>query len=88
MNNDLVAVEKLFEAHKGEIVALLLLDPLVGNSGFITLKPEFIDGLRRITKDNGCTSYFRLQPARPMYQAGTLSGNPGRKHGMPCVVVT
>ncbi|XP_010466971.1 PREDICTED: glutamate-1-semialdehyde 2,1-aminomutase, chloroplastic-like isoform X2 [Camelina sativa] len=46
--NDLEAVEKLFAAHKGEISAVIL-EPVVGNSGFISPTPEFIS---QLTKDN------------------------------------
>ncbi|KAJ9163928.1 hypothetical protein P3X46_023550 [Hevea brasiliensis] len=121
--NDLAAVEKLFEANKGEIAAIIL-EPVVGNSGFIAPKPEFLDAICRITKENnallifdevmtgfrlsygGAQEYFGITPdlttlgkiiggglpvgayggrreimemvapAGPMYQAGTLSGNP------------
>ncbi|KAM7471546.1 hypothetical protein LguiA_009729 [Lonicera macranthoides] len=121
--NDIATVENLFEKNKGEIAAVIL-EPVVGNSGFITPKPEFLNALRRITKENGALlifdevmTGFRLSyggaqeyfgvtpdlttlgkiiggglpvgayggrrdimemvaPAGPMYQAGTLSGNP------------
>ncbi|CAL1381279.1 unnamed protein product [Linum trigynum] len=121
--NDIAAVEKLFEANKGEIAALIL-EPVVGNSGFIPPKPDFLNAIRKITRENGALlmfdevmTGFRLSyggaqeyfgitpdittlgkiiggglpvgayggrreimemvaPAGPMYQAGTLSGNP------------
>ncbi|KAL0409165.1 UNVERIFIED_CONTAM: Glutamate-1-semialdehyde 2,1-aminomutase 2, chloroplastic [Sesamum radiatum] len=121
--NDISTVESLFEANKGEISAVIL-EPVVGNAGFIPPQPEFLNALRRITKDNGALlifdevmTGFRLSyggaqeyfgitpdlttlgkiiggglpvgayggrreimemvaPAGPMYQAGTLSGNP------------
>ncbi|CAN1198804.1 Glutamate-1-semialdehyde 2,1-aminomutase 2, chloroplastic [Linum perenne] len=121
--NDVDAVESLFAANKGQIAALIL-EPVVGNSGFIPPKPDFLEAIRRITKDNGALlmfdevmTGFRLSyggaqeyfgitpdittlgkiiggglpvgayggrreimemvaPAGPMYQAGTLSGNP------------
>ncbi|KAK2970466.1 hypothetical protein RJ640_006057 [Escallonia rubra] len=121
--NDIADVELLFETNKGEIAAVIL-EPVVGNSGFITPKPDFLNALRRITKENGALlifdevmTGFRLSyggaqeyfgitpdlttlgkiiggglpvgayggrreimemvaPAGPMYQAGTLSGNP------------
>ncbi|RDX84292.1 Glutamate-1-semialdehyde 2,1-aminomutase, chloroplastic, partial [Mucuna pruriens] len=121
--NDSLAVEKLFENHKGEIAALIL-EPVVGNSGFIVPKLEFLDAIRKITRENnallifdevmtgfrlsygGAQEYFGIDPdlttlgkiiggglpvgayggrrdimemvapAGPMYQAGTLSGNP------------
>lgn len=121
--NDLEAVKSLFEANKGEIAALIL-EPVVGNSGFIPPNPGFLEALREITKENGtllifdevmtgfrlayggAQEYFKITPdlttlgkiiggglpvgayggkrdimemvapAGPMYQAGTLSGNP------------
>ncbi|CAN0923852.1 Glutamate-1-semialdehyde 2,1-aminomutase, chloroplastic [Linum grandiflorum] len=121
--NDIKAVESLFKANKGEIAALIL-EPVVGNSGFIVPKPDFLDSIRRITEEEGALlmfdevmtgfrlsyggaqEYFGIRPdittlgkiiggglpvgayggrreimemvapAGPMYQAGTLSGNP------------
>ncbi|XP_015073176.1 glutamate-1-semialdehyde 2,1-aminomutase, chloroplastic [Solanum pennellii] len=121
--NDISAVESLFEEHKGEIAAVIL-EPVVGNAGFIPPKLEFLAAIRKITKDNdallifdevmtgfrlaygGAQEYFGITPdlttlgkiiggglpvgayggrrdimemvapAGPMYQAGTLSGNP------------
>lgn len=121
--NDFSAVEKLFESNKGEIAAVIL-EPVVGNAGFITPNGDFLNFLRRITKENntllifdevmtgfrlsygGAQEYFGITPdlttlgkiiggglpvgayggrrdimemvapAGPMYQAGTLSGNP------------
>ncbi|KAF8408456.1 hypothetical protein HHK36_007609 [Tetracentron sinense] len=121
--NCLSTVENLFETHKGEIAGVIL-EPVVGNSGFIAPKPDFLNALRQITKENdallifdevmtgfrlaygGAQEYFGITPdlttlgkiiggglpvgayggrreimemvapAGPMYQAGTLSGNP------------
>ena len=121
--NDLEAVKALFEANKQEIAAIIL-EPVVGNSGFIPPNPGFLEALREITKENGtllifdevmtgfrlayggAQEYFKITPdlttlgkiiggglpvgayggrrdimemvapAGPMYQAGTLSGNP------------
>lgn len=121
--NDISAVEKLFESNKGNIAAIIL-EPVVGNSGFIAPKLGFLDAIRKITKEDGALlifdevmTGFRLSyggaqeyfgitpdlttlgkiiggglpvgayggrrdimemvaPAGPMYQAGTLSGNP------------
>ncbi|GAA0169511.1 mutase [Lithospermum erythrorhizon] len=121
--NDIATVHSLFEANKGEIAAVIL-EPVVGNSGFIAPQPDFLNGLRKITKENdallvfdevmtgfriaygGAQEYFGITPdlttlgkiiggglpvgayggrrdimemvapAGPMYQAGTLSGNP------------
>lgn len=121
--NDLETVNKLFEANKGEIAAVFL-EPVVGNAGFIVPSMEFLQGLRKITKEHGALLVFdevmtgfrlayggaqeyfgitpdlttmgkiiggglpvgayggrrdimeMVAPAGPMYQAGTLSGNP------------
>ncbi|XP_057972567.1 glutamate-1-semialdehyde 2,1-aminomutase, chloroplastic-like [Malania oleifera] len=121
--NDISTVENLFSTHKGEIAGVIL-EPVVGNSGFIPPKPEFLNALHSITRENGALlifdevmTGFRLSyggaqeyfgmtpdlttlgkiiggglpvgayggrreimemvaPAGPMYQAGTLSGNP------------
>ncbi|KAL9239378.1 hypothetical protein vseg_013709 [Gypsophila vaccaria] len=121
--NDLETVKSIFEANKGEIAAIIL-EPVVGNSGFIPPNPGFLEALREITKENGsllifdevmtgfrlayggAQEYFKVTPdlttlgkiiggglpvgayggrrdimemvapAGPMYQAGTLSGNP------------
>ncbi|GLT69256.1 hypothetical protein SLA2020_414190 [Shorea laevis] len=121
--NDISAVENLFETNKGEIAAIII-EPVVGNSGFIAPKPGFLNAMRKISKENGALlifdevmTGFRLSyggaqeyfgitpdlstlgkiiggglpvgayggrreimemvaPAGPVYQAGTLSGNP------------
>ncbi|KAJ7966912.1 Glutamate-1-semialdehyde 2,1-aminomutase, chloroplastic [Quillaja saponaria] len=121
--NDISAVEKLFETHKGEVAAVIL-EPVVGNSGFIPPNSDFLNAIRKVTKENnallifdevmtgfrlsygGAQEYFGIipdlttlgkiiggglpvgayggrrdimemvAPAGPMYQAGTLSGNP------------
>ncbi|OAY71616.1 Glutamate-1-semialdehyde 2,1-aminomutase, chloroplastic [Ananas comosus] len=121
--NDLETIKNLFNTHKGDIAAVIL-EPVVGNAGFITPKPEFLNSLRKITKENGALLIFdevmtgfrlayggaqeyfgiipdlttmgkiiggglpvgayggrrdimeKVAPAGPMYQAGTLSGNP------------
>ena len=121
--NDLDAVKALFAAHKGEIAGVIL-EPVVGNSGFIVPDKAFLQGLRDITRQEGALlcfdevmTGFRISyggaqqhwgitpdlttrgkviggglpvgayggrkdimsvvaPAGPMYQAGTLSGNP------------
>jgi glutamate-1-semialdehyde 2,1-aminomutase len=121
--NNLDAVKQIFKENKGEIAAVIL-EPVVGNSGFIKPDLEFLKGLRQITKDNGALLVFdevmtgfrvayggaqeyfgvtpdvttmgkviggglpvgayggrkdimqMVAPAGPMYQAGTLSGNP------------
>mmetsp|Transcript_31624 Transcript_31624/g.38691 ORF Transcript_31624/g.38691 Transcript_31624/m.38691 type:complete len:472 (+) Transcript_31624:136-1551(+) len=121
--NNLESVKEIMEANKDEIAAIIL-EPVVGNSGFIKPDKEFLQGLRQLADDNGAVlvfdevmtgfrvayggaqSYFGVTPdvttmgkviggglpvgayggkkeimelvapAGPMYQAGTLSGNP------------
>ncbi|MEB3272895.1 MAG: glutamate-1-semialdehyde 2,1-aminomutase [Prochlorothrix sp.] len=121
--NDLEAVKQLFADNPNEIAGVIL-EPVVGNSGFITPEPGFLEGLRELTQANGALLVFdevmtgfrisyggaqqkfgvtpdlttmgkviggglpvgayggkreimeMVAPAGPMYQAGTLSGNP------------
>lgn len=121
--NDLEAVKKLFADNPGEIAGVIL-EPVVGNSGFIVPDAGFLEGLREITKEHDALLVFdevmtgfrisyggaqqkfnvtpdlttlgkviggglpvgayggrkdimeMVAPAGPMYQAGTLSGNP------------
>lgn len=121
--NDLEAVKALFAQHPGEICGVIL-EPIVGNSGFVTPDAGFLEGLREITQDNDALLVFdevmtgfriayggvqeklgvtpdlttlgkiiggglpvgayggrreimeMIAPAGPVYQAGTLSGNP------------
>ena len=44
-------MENLFESNQGEICAVLL-EPVVGNAGFIPPKPEFLNALSKISKEN------------------------------------
>jgi len=122
-SNDLEAVKRLFADNPGEIVGVIL-EPVVGNAGFITPEPGFLEGLRQITREQNALLVFdevmtgfrisyggaqakfgitpdlttlgkviggglpvgayggraeimaMVAPAGPMYQAGTLSGNP------------
>jgi glutamate-1-semialdehyde 2,1-aminomutase len=121
--NDLEAVKALFEENKDEIAGVIL-EPVVGNSGFIPPDGGFLEGLKILTQENGALLVFdevmtgfriayggaqekfgvtpdlttlgkviggglpvgayggrkdimsMVAPAGPMYQAGTLSGNP------------
>ncbi|AMA09811.1 glutamate-1-semialdehyde 2,1-aminomutase [Picosynechococcus sp. PCC 73109] len=121
--NDLEAVKKLFAENPGEIAGVIL-EPVVGNSGFVVPDAGFLEGLREITKEHDALLVFdevmtgfrisyggaqekfgvtpdlttlgkviggglpvgayggrkdimsMVAPAGPMYQAGTLSGNP------------
>jgi glutamate-1-semialdehyde 2,1-aminomutase len=121
--NDLEAVKALFADNPDQIAGVIL-EPVVGNAGFIPPDAGFLEGLREITKDNGALLVFdevmtgfrisyggaqekfgvtpdlttlgkviggglpvgayggrrdimeMVAPSGPMYQAGTLSGNP------------
>ncbi|MGF1457601.1 MAG: glutamate-1-semialdehyde 2,1-aminomutase [Leptolyngbyaceae cyanobacterium] len=121
--NNLDAVRKLFEENPGEIAGVIL-EPVVGNSGFVTPDAGFLQGLRDMTREfdsllvfdevmtgfriayGGAQEKFgitpdlttlgkiiggglpvgayggrrdimeMIAPAGPVYQAGTLSGNP------------
>jgi glutamate-1-semialdehyde 2,1-aminomutase len=121
--NDLAAVERIFAAHGHEIAAVIA-EPIAGNMGVVPPAPDFLAGLRRVTKAAGAllvldevitgfrlrygaiqTAYGiqadltclgkivggglplaavggaaaimdQLAPLGPVYQAGTLSGNP------------
>ncbi|MDO8500732.1 MAG: glutamate-1-semialdehyde 2,1-aminomutase [Gemmatimonadaceae bacterium] len=121
--NDLDATRALVRGcHEG--VAAIIVEPVVGNSGFIPPLPGFLEGLRQIADDSGALLVFdevmtgfriapagarerfgvtadlttlgkviggglpaaayggrrdimeRVAPTGPVYQAGTLSGNP------------
>jgi glutamate-1-semialdehyde 2,1-aminomutase len=121
--NDLEAVKALFEQNPKEIAGVIL-EPVVGNAGFITPDAGFLEGLRELTQEYGALLVFdevmtgfriayggaqakfgvtpdlttmgkviggglpvgayggrreimsMVAPAGPVYQAGTLSGNP------------
>ncbi len=121
--NDLPAVERLFSQYPGQI-GTVILEPVVGNMGFVLPEPGYLQGLRDLTRRNGALLIFdevmtgfrvslggaqgrynvtpdlttlgkviggglpvgayggradmmqMVAPSGPMYQAGTLSGNP------------
>ena len=121
--NDLEAVKTLFAENPDQIAGVIL-EPVVGNSGFIAPDAGFLEGLRELTSENGSLLVFdevmtgfriayggaqekfgvtpdlttlgkviggglpvgayggrkeimsMVAPSGPMYQAGTLSGNP------------
>ncbi|WGV28459.1 glutamate-1-semialdehyde 2,1-aminomutase [Halotia branconii] len=121
--NDLEAVKALFEENRDEIAGVIL-EPVVGNAGFIPPDAGFLEGLRELTQEHGALLVFdevmtgfriayggaqekfgvtpdlttlgkviggglpvgayggrrdimsMVAPAGPVYQAGTLSGNP------------
>jgi glutamate-1-semialdehyde 2,1-aminomutase len=121
--NDAEAVREAFRAHPGRIAAVIL-EPVVGNAGFLAPVDGFLQELRRITEEDGALLVFdevmtgfrvapggaqerfgvrpdlttlgkviggglpvgayggrrdvmeQVAPVGPVYQAGTLSGNP------------
>jgi len=121
--NDADAVRSVFEQH-GDRIACVIVEPIVGNSGFIAPRADFHAELREITTMHGALLIFdevmtgfriglggarerfgvtpdlttlgkviggglpvgayggrrdlmeRVAPSGPVYQAGTLSGNP------------
>ncbi len=121
--NDLAAVEDVFR-RRGDEIAAIIVEPFVGNVGFIPPAPGFHEGLRAICDRHGALLIFDevmtgfrvaaggaqarlgirpdlttlgkiigggfpvgayggradlmalVAPAGPVYQAGTLSGNP------------
>lgn len=121
--NDLEAVRALFAQNPDQIAGVIL-EPVVGNAGFIVADAGFLNGLRELTREYGALLVFdevmtgfriayggaqekfgitpdlttlgkiiggglpvgayggrqdimsMVAPAGPMYQAGTLSGNP------------
>ncbi|MBI4220941.1 MAG: glutamate-1-semialdehyde 2,1-aminomutase [Chloroflexi bacterium] len=121
--NDLEAVQRLFDANRGQIAAVIV-EPVAGNMGVVLPAPGYLKGLRDITRRDGALLIFdevitgfrlswagaqgiydiaadittlgkivggglpvgayggradimqKVAPLGPMYQAGTLSGNP------------
>lgn len=53
--NDLAAVEALLRAHR---VAAIIVEPVVGNSGFIAPDPAFLPGLRSLADEYGALLIF------------------------------
>src|SRR6266852_5947704 len=50
--NDLNVVEKMFAQHKNKIAAVIV-EPIAANMGVVLPEPNFLAGLRDITKKNG-----------------------------------
>jgi glutamate-1-semialdehyde 2,1-aminomutase len=121
--NDVAATSSLFDQNPGEIAAVIV-EPVMGNSGFIAPDPDFLPALRRLCDEHGALLIFdevmtgfrialggaperfevrpdlttlgkviggglpmaayggrrdlmeMVAPVGPVYQAGTLSGNP------------
>jgi glutamate-1-semialdehyde 2,1-aminomutase len=121
--NDLDRATNLIRENEGKVAAIIV-EPIVGNSGFIEPEPGFLEGLRNLADESGALLIFdevmtgfriapggarqrfgvtadlttlgkviggglpvalyggrrdlmeRIAPSGPVYQAGTLSGNP------------
>ena len=121
--NDLAAVRQALEQHQGQVAAVIV-EPAAGNMGLVPPAPDFLEGLRQVTRAHGTLLIFdevitgfrvayggmqtlyniepdltalgkivggglpvgayggrreimeRMSPVGPIYQAGTLSGNP------------
>ena len=50
--NDLGSVRELFEAYPDSVAAVIL-EPVVGNMGVVVPTPEFLAGLRDVTREHG-----------------------------------
>jgi glutamate-1-semialdehyde 2,1-aminomutase len=55
--NDLDQVEQVFR-EKGDQIASLIVEPVVGNMGCVPPEPGFLEGLRRITEQYGAVLIF------------------------------
>ena len=55
--NDLEAVKALFEENRDEIAGVIL-EPVVGNAGFIPPDAGFLEGLKEITHEHGALLVF------------------------------
>ena len=121
--NDLKTVQAIFQEH-GEEIAAVIVEPIAANMGLVPPEPDYLSGLREITRKNGGLLIFDevitgfrtslggaqklygiqpdltclgkiiggglpvgayggsrkimdlVAPTGPVYQAGTLSGNP------------
>ena len=50
-------MKKLFEEHPDDVAGVIL-EPVVGNSGFIPPTKEFLEGLKELTHKNGALLCF------------------------------
>ncbi|MDB4883165.1 MAG: glutamate-semialdehyde -aminomutase [Gemmatimonadetes bacterium] len=121
--NDVNGVEETLRRHAGQVAAIIV-EPVIGNAGFIAPDPAFLPALRRLADEHGALLIFdevmtgfriaiggaaerfgvradlttlgkvigggvpvaayggrrelmsQVAPSGPVYQAGTLSGNP------------
>jgi glutamate-1-semialdehyde 2,1-aminomutase len=55
--NDSTAVEAMFQRHPGRVAAVIV-EPFIGNAGFIPPLPDFLPALRRLTSAHGALLIF------------------------------
>ncbi|XP_059308759.1 glutamate-1-semialdehyde 2,1-aminomutase, chloroplastic-like [Lycium ferocissimum] len=55
--NDISAIETLFKEHKGEVAAVIL-EPVVGNAGYIQPNLDFLAAICKTTKENDALLIF------------------------------
>ncbi|HEY7564952.1 MAG TPA: aspartate aminotransferase family protein, partial [Acidimicrobiia bacterium] len=55
--NDLEAVEEIFSEYPG-LIAGIIVEPVLMNCGIVPPEPGFLEGLRRVTRDNGSLLTF------------------------------
>ena len=55
--NDIVTAEKIIRKHTDELAAVIV-EPVNGQCGMVPAKPEFLEGLRRLTDDLGIVLIF------------------------------
>ena len=55
--NDLESVQKLFDEYKDKIAAVVV-EPVAANMGVVPPLPGFLEGLRKVTEDNGALLIF------------------------------
>ncbi len=55
--NDLASVEAAFKANPDEIAAVIV-EPVAGNMGVVAATQDFLDGLRKITEEQGAVLIF------------------------------
>ena len=55
--NDIVAAERIIRQHADELAAVIV-EPVNGQCGMVPGKPEFLEGLRRVTEELGIVLIF------------------------------
>jgi glutamate-1-semialdehyde aminotransferase len=81
--NDLDSVRAIFEANKGEISGVIL-EPVVGNSGYIPPTQEFLEGLRQMCTDEAAVLCF--DEVRAVTQGGAWIFSESRSAEAPALI--